>query len=425
MRIAIIGGGVSGAYLFKSLSTIGLISVCVDLYDQGRGVGGRASTRYDNGFEFDHGCQFFRSDSPEMKTICNDWLASGIVTEWEGVHEGNGDFFGLPHNRPVYVSANGGMNNIPYSLVQEAITLENFKLFQGVRVESIKRNDNNSKWMLLGKEGRSAYHDTPEDEAKAQSSKSLHDHDGYNIVVLTDISSSFGNWHRASAGCPASFAEAVSKRAGARVPLFSAMVSFKDPLNLPVSSLTFDRSADSKVWFAARTNSKPGFQKTNHESWTIISTPEYAISKIIETPMQDPISGAFIPQSPEYLLNVPAPELSKEFLRLIGLPIERETLYINGQRWGSALPAPRHFANDINSPTRHTLAGVNYDSGIASLAPTVNCGLQSQSFVSDDELGLYQIGDMVSSYTPGFEGAVLSAAEASKHLAAIIKQRMN
>jgi predicted NAD/FAD-dependent oxidoreductase len=55
----------------------------------------------------------------------------------------------------------------------------------------------------------------------------------------------------------------------------------------------------------------------------------------------------------------------------------------------------------------------------------VNCGLQSQSFVSDDELGLYQIGDMVSSYTPGFEGAVLSADEASKHLVAIIKKRMN
>ena len=420
LRIAIIGAGISGSYLFKSLSSGIGGSVCVDLYDQGRGIGGRSSTRFDNGFEFDHGCQFFRSDSPQMKVICNEWLALGIVKEWEGIHDGNGDFFGLPHQQPVYVSANGGMNNIAYSLVQEAITIDNFNLFQGVRVESIKRNDENNKWMLLGKQGRSAYHDTPEDEAKAQSLKNLHDHDGYSIVVLTDISSSFGNWHRASAGVPTAFAELVSKRAGARVPLFSAMVSFKDPLLLSQSSLTFDRSS-SKVWFAARTNSKPGFLN-NQETWTIISTPEYAISKIIETPMQDPISGAFIPQSPNYLLSVPAPELVKEFLQLIGLP-DREKTYLNSQRWGSALPSHRHLANDINSPTRQTISGVTYDSGIAPLAPTVMCGFQSQSFVSDDEIGLYQIGDMVSSYTPGFEGAVLSAAEAAKHLTAIIKNK--
>jgi len=413
LRIAIIGGGISGAYLFRSLCGLGLASV--DLYDQGRGVGGRSSSRYDAGFNGDHGCQFFRSDTPEMKTICNEWLESGIVSEWQGPHEGSGDFFGLPGMGPVYVSAKDGMNNIPLTIIQDAITIDkSFKLYQGVRVESIKRNEDKTKWILTGKDGSAAFHDTPENESRAQSAKSLHDHhDGYDLIVLTDISSSFGSWHRASAGIPeASFVEAVSKRAGARVPLFTAMVSFKEPLNLPFSSLTFDRRSDSKVWFASKTNSKPGFQNSQ-ESWTIVSTPEYAINKILETPMQDN-SGAFIPQSPDYLLSVPAPELCSEFLKLNGLP-DREKSYLNAQRWGSALPAHRHLANDVNSPTRQTVSGVAYDSGIAPLAPTSLCH-QSQSFVSDDHLGLYQIGDMVSSFTPGFESAVLSAVELSKHL---------
>ena len=421
MRIAIVGGGISGSFLFSSLRNLGIE---IHLFDQGRGLGGRSSSRYENEFVFDHGAQFFRSDTDEMKKICNDWLTKGLISEWKGPHIGDGDFFGLPCNKdPIYVSAKQGMNNIPISIVQEAITLDpNLQSFQGIRVENIQRSDSNDKWILLGKSGRAAFHDTPENESKANPSMPLHNHDGYDIVVLTDISSSFGNWHRASAGVPTNFAKLVSEKAGSRIPLFSTMVCFKEPLNLGVSSITFDNNKSSCVWFASRTNSKPGFQN-NIESWTIISTPEYGVRKITETPMQDLKTGVFIPQSSDYLLHIPAPEMCNEFLRLVGISQDREKVYINAQRWGSAMPAMRHLANDVNSPTRHTIAGVSYDSGLSSLAPTRLCGLDSRSFVGDDDIGLYQIGDMVSSYSPGYEGAVLSAAQISNHLKALISRR--
>lgn len=428
MRIAIVGGGISGSFLFHSLwrhRNKNNVVIEVHLYDQGRGVGGRSSSRYDQDFVFDHGAQFFRSDTSIMKGICKSWLQKGLVSEWKGRHDGSGDFFGLPHQKdPVYVSAKGGMNNIPLELIREAVTLNSkFQFFQGIRVESIqKRSNTNKKWALMGKSGRAAFHDTPEEESKAQKCVPLHDHDGYDIIVLTDISSSFGNWHRASAGVPPHFAEMVRKKAGSRIPLFSCMVSFKEPLNLSVSSITFDTNKSSCVWFASRTNSKPGFQD-HRESWTIISTPEYGIQKIIETPMQDIVTGAFLPQSPEYLRTVPGPELCDEFLRLVGISKDREIAYLNAQRWGSAMPAMRHLANDVNSPTRHTLAGVSYDSGLAPLAPTRQCGVDCPSFIGDDDIGLYQIGDMVSSYTPGYEGAVLSAAEAADHLKTLINKR--
>lgn len=53
-RIAVIGGGISGAALFHSLeeyfgdSNDAGATVQCDLYDQGRAVGGRTSTRFVN-----------------------------------------------------------------------------------------------------------------------------------------------------------------------------------------------------------------------------------------------------------------------------------------------------------------------------------------------------------------------------------------
>lgn len=312
------------------------------------------------------------------------------------------------------------------SLIEDVILshANNFTLFEATRIENLTRNLG-GKWEMHGKNGRSALHDTPEAEVTAQSTP-LHDHDGYDFVVLTDISSSFENWHRASAGVPEDFSRMVREKAGARVPLFSCMVAFEEPLNLTISSMTFEESSSSLVWFAARNNSKIGFADTR-ESWTIISTPEYALRKISETPMQDPDTGAFIPQSADYLLTVPAPELCNEFLKLVGGSSdsngERKIAYINAQRWGSALPAHKHLARDGSSPTRQTLAGVSYDSGRAPLAPTTLCAVHGESFICDDSLGLLQCGDMVSSYTPGFEGAVLSASAAAAHLAGLIQAK--
>ena len=38
------------------------------------------------------------------------------------------------------------------------------------------------------------------------------------------------------------------------------------------------------------------------------------------------------------------------------------------------------------------------------------------NFLADDDLGLIQAGDMVSIYTPGFEGAALSGIDAAEHV---------
>jgi predicted NAD/FAD-dependent oxidoreductase len=276
-----------------------------------------------------------------------------------------------------------------------------------------------------------ALHDTAEEEAQKVQVTCLHEdiHDGYDFVVLTDISQCFESWHRASAAVPDAFARQARGNAGSRVPLFSAMVAFSRSLDLNCSSITFSRGGgENVVWFCASNNSKKRFSldaSATEECWTIISTPEYAIQKITETPMQDAATGAFIPQAPDYLLSVPAPELVLAFLRRVSREDRYgDIIHLDAQRWGSALPSERSIARDEDSPTRCMVSGVPYEGGIFKLAPTTKYtddaatedSQEHPSFIKDDGIGLYMASDMISRYSPGAESAVLSALECAAHI---------
>ena len=136
-------------------------------------------------------------------------------------------------------------------------------------------------------------------------------------VVLTDVSSSFEQWHRASAGVPEAIAARVRNRV--RVPLFSCMVALPAPLDVPLDGITFaSDTADSgaldgtcasgtgaestgksfPLWFAARSSSKPGLGASSHggDCWTLVSTPGFAAAEVSRVTMQDEQTGAFKPQ---------------------------------------------------------------------------------------------------------------------------------
>ena len=96
-------------------------------------------------------------------------------------------------------------------------------------------------------------------------------------------------------------------------------------------------------------------------------------------------------------------------------------VYLDAQRWGSALPC--HRSLDAKSSTRLVISGVPYDGKRMPLAPTRveerigrGDGGDCANFLADDDLGLIQAGDMVSIFTPGFEGAALSGIDAAEHV---------
>jgi predicted NAD/FAD-dependent oxidoreductase len=427
-HVAIIGGGITGTSVASVLCSSSS-PIRVDLFDQGRrGVGGRSSTRSidQDGklLQWDHACQFFRADTKKFRSVVSDWIQLGVASEWKGkfgtddpeadpAHE----FFGLPSQPPFYVG-NDGMQSIPTRILSD-ISSDCLNVFTGTRVSSMQRN--NGQWSLFGVKGQAAYHDTPEKEAQSLSQEELLG-EGYDAVVLSDVSSSFGSWHRASAGVPESFARRVRQRVGARVPLFTAMICFATPLMVDFDAMSFHKS--DSLWFAAKMQSKSNSSSSNEECWTLVSTPEYAIKKISETPMQDPETGEFIAQSKDYLTSVPAPDLLNAFQKALIDKVDEfpNVIHLNAQRWGSAMPSHRHL--DCESSTRRVLSGVAYDSRRAALAPTIrtddDTGLD---FIADDDLMLFQAGDMMSRYTPGFESAAMSGMDAAEHLLRTLQKK--
>lgn len=443
MKIAVIGGGVAGAAFVHNLVMNAVGSqqkLCIDLFDQGRALGGRSSHRVvkaedDKSLEFDHGCQFLRADTPRMQDFLSKFVKSGVLQEWKGDFacggkegDGESDFFGMPQKGPFYVGV-GGMHKFPLGIVaaaEEAAKSSTCELaiHPTTRVSKLLKGDDD-KWKLEGTGGKAALHDTKESEAKQAVHGVLEQ--GYDLVVLTDVSStSFDSWHRASAGVPDSFAQAVRARVGARVPLLTAMVAFAQPLPVSCDTLTFPLDAEGRAaadcWFAARTNSKPGFREgLSYECWTVVSTPAYAAREITATPMQTP-EGAFVPQEKGYLDTV-AEHLVDSFLGAAGVTGAQRAavsvVYKGAQRWGSAMPAPRHLATNEESPTRRVVCSVPYDTGRGSLAPTMECR-EGGTFHVDKELGLLQIGDFVGSHTPGMESSVLSACDAADFVASMM-----
>ena len=80
MKIAVIGAGMAGVSLAKSLGA--LPNYHVELFDKGRGLGGRMSVRHAGGYSFDHGAQFFTARTPGFQEFLQAYQSAGLVEAW-------------------------------------------------------------------------------------------------------------------------------------------------------------------------------------------------------------------------------------------------------------------------------------------------------------------------------------------------------
>ena len=79
----VIGSGISGATIANLLSK----KYSVDLYDKGRGPGGRASFKRIRGhIGFDHGTQYFSPKTIEFKRFTRSLIKKRILKKWKGNH---------------------------------------------------------------------------------------------------------------------------------------------------------------------------------------------------------------------------------------------------------------------------------------------------------------------------------------------------
>jgi hypothetical protein len=228
------------------------------------------------------------------------------------------------------------------------------------------------------------------------------------------------------------------------------MIALQQPIRhlLPHDAFTVSNSDSnfSPLWFAACSQSKPGFADNGTdgaaECWTLVGTPSFAVDEIKETTMQDPVTGAFLPQDNSYLNTVPGPALFKAFCDAVQPSLEAaaaateknggettvivpETTYLQAQRWGSGLPAPTVGLVDENI---ETVCGVRYAKHIPSLVyprpdndnndnnDDATATVPAKDFLADDAQGLYYAGDFCSQRNPGFEAAALSGLDVAEHM---------
>jgi predicted NAD/FAD-dependent oxidoreductase len=81
LSVAVVGAGLSGLACAVTLQQQGHK---VRVFDKGRGVGGRMATRWTNGWNFDHGAQYFTVRDPRFARAVESWRQDSLVAAWHG-----------------------------------------------------------------------------------------------------------------------------------------------------------------------------------------------------------------------------------------------------------------------------------------------------------------------------------------------------
>lgn len=80
MKVAIIGAGVSGAYLASRLNQAGFK---VTVFEKARGAGGRTSSRRFEQYRINHGAQFIEGRDPKFLDFIKNQVTEGNLLEWK------------------------------------------------------------------------------------------------------------------------------------------------------------------------------------------------------------------------------------------------------------------------------------------------------------------------------------------------------
>lgn len=229
MRIVIIGAGMSGLACAQSLHQMGHQ---VDLFDKGRGPGGRMSTRRvavdEAQIAFDHGAQFFTARDPAFRAQVELWHKDGVVAPWPAA---KGDaWVGTP-----------GMN-APIAHMARAHNTRFASHAMGLVREG-------AEWRVLLNDGSR--------------------HGPFDAAILAlpaeQAAAFLGTYDLTMA------ASAITARSQ---PCWTAMMAF--PEKLPFEADVLDPSGP--VGWAARNNAKPG--RPAAEAWVVQASPAWSIQHL-------------------------------------------------------------------------------------------------------------------------------------------------
>ncbi len=251
--VGIVGAGVAGLACARLLADQG---VPVTVLDKGRRPGGRLATRETDGWQFDHGAQFFTARDPAFRVLVDDWRARDLVSPWDG---------------RVVTLADGGV----------ALAAEPAERFVGVpRMQALAADlarglhiRSQTRIARLGFTD-AAWHVYQEDGADAG---------GFDVVILAIPAPQ-------AAALVEGTTLALDARAILMAPCWTVLLGYRSRLEADFDG-AFIRET-SLAW-AARDASKRG--RPARETWVLQASPEWSMAHLEETPeaVRDALVGDF------------------------------------------------------------------------------------------------------------------------------------
>ncbi len=237
---AIVGAGLSGITLARELTEAG--HHC-QVFEKSRGRGGRLATRRRDGWQADHGAQFFTVRDEGFQRIVDDWQAKGWVQPWsteawvmdrEGVHpsgESQLRYVGTPSMNAMVVGMSEGID-----------------LFLQTRVDRLERVDH--QWRLWDDAG---------------------EHYGqFDAVFLT------APLAQSLALLPSGSRAEIPLRNATMLPTWAVALAFETETGIEADSYFVKEGV---IQWAARDSSKPG-REPSPEVWVMHFSPSWTANHL-------------------------------------------------------------------------------------------------------------------------------------------------
>lgn len=332
--VAVIGAGITGLTCARRLYNAGFK---VTVFDKGRGLGGRLSTRRvsELGLDklasaaFDHGAQFMTARGEEFKRLLSDPVIKNAVSIWRP----------LPVHTPE--SSTGSASDLETSSDSEwfvgtpgmtAIAkawAQSLSVALSTRVERLEETE--LGWRLWF-----------EDET-AQGP--------YDVVIITAPP------EQAQALLPSNYENEFAAISAVRVaPCWAGLFAFESRLSVEFDILR-DIPVDSGLSLVARNSSKPG--RSGLDAWVVHAGPDWSIANLERSPSEI------------------APQLLHAFFDAVQIN-NVEPVYASAHRWRFA-----RTTETLGKPFLSNRAGTLFVGGDWCLGARVECGFDSGAAIAN------------------------------------------
>ncbi|MBC52397.1 MAG: NAD/FAD-dependent oxidoreductase [Gammaproteobacteria bacterium] len=241
-HIAVIGAGIAGLSCATQLEALGMR---VSVFDKSRGTGGRMSTRRGDGWQADHGAQYFTARDPLFLQELDRWQQAGVADLWQPDIAVLGD--GAPHRNDGTTRRYVGVPRMssPARWLADALTVN-------VSARVIELVNANHRWQLR-------FDDATDGRAALESTV-------FDAVVLAIPPAQAADLTRPHAAATTALCESLPMR-----PCWAVMLQFNARVALPFAAAFVN--AGPLRWIA-RDSSKPG--RPARETWTLHATTHWS-----------------------------------------------------------------------------------------------------------------------------------------------------